>query len=85
VTRRPRAPAGAEVSLYVDSIASVEPGDAIVTGTGRAYMVTAVRVQARGKHRGRQHLRAIVSDVADIGPGIRRHKIYWYRRKKRTP
>lgn len=59
------APAGAEVGLYVDLVASVEVGDVIETRTGRRYGVVNVRVQERGKRRGRQHLRVIVLESDD--------------------
>lgn len=54
------APVGAEVGIHVDLVARVEVGDVIETDTGRRYGVVAVRVQAKGKHRGRQHLRVVV-------------------------
>ncbi len=73
---------GAEVGIYVDLIARVEPGDAIVTPTGRTYMVVRVRVQARGKHAGRrQHLRCIVAESAPAGVTV--HRIVWYARGPR--
>lgn len=92
------APAGAEVGLYVDLRERVFVGDVIETQSGRRYAVVDVRVQARGKHRGRQHLRAVVLGEDDPGPmgGVyaqqngdgfdvwvpRTHKIHWYPRGK---
>lgn len=76
------APAGAIVGLYVDLVAPVHVGDVIKTQTGRRYQVLAARVQTRGKHRGRQHLRACVLGVDDpvtaIGDRQRTHNIRWY-------
>ena len=54
------APAGAIVGLYVDLLRSVHEQDVIETPSGRRYLVMSVRVQLRGIHRGRQHLRALV-------------------------
>lgn len=85
------APIGTEVGLYVDLVERVYYGDVIETRSGRRYGVCAVRVQARGKNVGRQHLRAVVlapqdgpglrhdDSGVDIGPG-RIHRIRWYRR-----
>lgn len=81
------APAGAEVGLYVDLDALVSIGDVIETrGSGRRYFVVRVRVQARGKHAGRQHLRVVVM-AADDPPvangGSITHLIRWYKRKRK--
>lgn len=84
------APPRTEVGIYVDLLAPVHVGDFIRTQTGRSYQVVMVRRQLRGKHAGRQHLRAIVLDgdiveqvdaaalAADDGQRI--HQIRWYRR-----
>lgn len=78
------APIGAIVGLYVDLVSHVSPGDLIETQSGRQYLVMVVRVQTRGKHRGRQHLRAQVIDRDDVCPsamvGRTVHRIRWYRR-----
>ena len=75
------APAGAIVSLYVDLQRRVELNDIIETGTGRRYAVLQVRVQERGKHVGRQHLRAIVLGRDErIGENSTIHRIRWYQR-----
>lgn len=81
------APAGAIVSLYVDLVAPVAVNDLIETQTGRRYAVLDVRLQARGKRLGRQHLRAIVlgrdQDIApDIARGATLHTIRWYVRSR---
>lgn len=79
------APAGAVVSLYVDLVARVRLDDIIETRSGRRYLVLGVRVQERGKHAGRQHLRARVLEHDDTllydGPW-RLHRIRWYRRDR---
>ena len=59
------APAGAAVGIHVDLIATVAIGDMIETQTGRRYLVVAARVQQRGKHAGRQHLRCVVMSPGD--------------------
>lgn len=50
-----KAPVGAYVRIYYDG-ADLSLFDYLQTPTGRLYEVVAKRVQARGKHRGRQHL-----------------------------
>lgn len=80
------APPGSIVSLYVDLAAPVELDDLIETQTGRRYRVLAVRVQERGKHRGRQHLRVLVLHRDDQAPPeSRTHRIRWYKRARRQP
>lgn len=80
------APVGAIVSIYVDLVESVSTGDLIETQSGRRYMTVGVRVQQRGKHVGRQHLRCVVIDRDDVCPsamvGRAVHKIHWYKRAK---
>lgn len=81
------APPGTEVGLYVDLVARVAVGDIIETRKGRRYFVVSVRVQERGKHRGRQHLRALVLAEGErpvqLGGGEPRvHRINWYRRRR---
>lgn len=76
------APLGAIVRLYVDLVASVSLGDAVVTRTGRTYLVVGVRVQTRGKHAGRQHLLCAIVD--EIPPCATVHRISWYRRRRRA-
>jgi hypothetical protein len=73
------APPGAEVGLYVDAVRQLEAGDLVLTETGRAYRVVAVRVQQRGKRTGRQHLRVVVlaEPPADEVPAL---TLRWYRR-----
>lgn len=78
------APAGAIVGLYVDLASQLELDDVIETGTGRRYRVVSVRVQERGRHRGRQHVRALVLAVDDQNPpDARVHRIRWYKRASR--
>lgn len=87
---RAAAPIGATVQLYVDIARRVWPGDIIETRSGRRYGVLTVRVQERGRHRGRQHLACVVvpedqppnmrakqvGDGIDLAPG-RIHRIRW--------
>lgn len=78
------APVGTEVGIHVDLAASVSPGDVIETQTGRRYGVVSVRVQARGEHAGRQHLRVYVLDAQHgTAPGGKVHTIRWYKRDAR--
>jgi hypothetical protein len=78
------APVGAQVGLYVDMVGGVSEHDVIETESGRRYYVIAVRVQARGKHQGRQHLRVVVMSPTDYPPGARTHKIRWYKRGRKA-
>ncbi len=77
------APAGAIVVLYVDLVAQVAGGDVIETQTGRRYRVVLVRVQHRGRHAGRQHLRCLVLGDDDEVGAATVHRISWYRRRAR--
>lgn len=76
------APVGAIVSLYVDVAAIVKPNDVIETRSGRRYSVLTVRVQLRGKNKGRQHLSAIVLGDDPVGDTTIVHRIRWYRRDR---
>ena len=75
------APAGAVVRLYYDSPGEmpIVMGDALVTTTGRTYVVVGCRRQLRGKHRGRWHLTCVVADTP-APAGARVHTLAWYRR-----
>lgn len=75
------APAGANVGIYVDLSPIVAIGDVIETQSGRRYIVSSARVQQRGRHVGRQHLRAVVMGREDPLPTSGTlHRIRWYRR-----
>ena len=76
------APPGAVVGLYVDTPKVLDLGDVIATETGRRYRVVGVRVQQRGAHTGRQHLRCeVLAPDADADPP--RLTLRWYRRPAR--
>lgn len=72
------APYGTEVRLHYDSPTLVGEGEYLRTSTGRVYEVLEVRVQRRGKHAGRQHLRVLVARAAPADAVI--HPLHWYRR-----
>jgi hypothetical protein len=74
---------GKNVGLYYDSPRNVEVGDYIATPTGRTYLVNWVRIQCKGIHVGRQHIRGTVVDPADVAKGATVHPLRWYRRRKR--
>ena len=73
---------GAVVGLYVDLVQPVAVNDAIRTSTGRTYQVLTVRVQLKGRHRGRQHLTCVVTD-AEPPAGVVIHHIRWYKRTRK--
>jgi hypothetical protein len=78
------APAGAIIGIYVDLVARVHRLDVIEMPTGRRYQVIAVRVQERGLHRGRQHLRCLVlAPMDDPGRCTPVHRIAWYQRGRK--
>jgi hypothetical protein len=74
------APLGAEVSLYYDAARPIQVDEFLQTPTGRTYRIIGVRIQQRGKNVGRQHLRAVVSDPAEITEGDVVRVIHWYAR-----
>ena len=74
----PAAPVGAVVSIFYDARRDVVAGDAIVTTTGRTYLVVAVRRQLRGRYVGRWHVRALVQPEPPAGARV--HPLRWYRR-----
>ncbi len=74
------APEGAIVSITYDG-GRVEVGDALRTTTGRLYVVVARRVQQKGDHRGRQHLRCAVQGKDALPPpGANILPLRWYKR-----
>jgi hypothetical protein len=77
------APIGAEVGIYVDMRERLEVGDVLQTTAGRRYGVAKIRVQTRGKHVGRQHLRVIVLDRDTPCSGAM-YAIHWYPRRRRA-
>lgn len=72
------APLGSVVGIYYDALREVVTGDALVTTTGRTYLVVAARRQQRGKHRRRWHLRCAVVEAAPAGARV--HPLRWYKR-----
>lgn len=78
-------PPGSEVSLYFDSpIHRLTDGDYLRTPSGRLYEVLDVRVQERGQHVGRQHLRCLVITVDQVTDVDRVFPIHWYARPKKS-
>lgn len=75
------APIGATVKLYYDG-RKLEPGDFLRTPSDRLYLVISIRVQARGRHVGRQHL--LCSVASSPRPGARVVPLFWYRRRRRS-
>lgn len=71
---------GDEVRLQYDSDVLVQVGDFIKTRTGRCYEVTAARMQTRGVHQGRYHLKCIVVKEETRGAFV--HPLFWYKRNR---
>lgn len=68
---------GAVVRLSYDGDL-LRPGDGLRTRTGRLYLALSVRVQVKGAHAGRQHLRCMVAKEAPAGARVL--PLFWYRR-----
>lgn len=76
-----KAPAGALVSIYMDTLVTIREGDYIVTTAGRKYEVETVRRQKRGIHVGRQHMMVtVLPDDAELTNDARIHRLRWYKR-----
>lgn len=76
-----KATVGSLVKIFYDSPREITVGDALVTMTGRVYLIGELRRQIRGAHIGRWHIKAIVLDK--VPEGVKTHPIYWYRRDKK--
>ena len=74
-------PVGGVCRITYDSPRPVAAGDALRTPSGRTYQVREVRIQKRGRHAGRKHLRLLVVD--DAPPGVTVHPLIWYKRGRR--
>ena len=74
-------PVGSLVRLTYDG-PPLREGDYLRTHTtGRLYLAMRVRVQEKGKHRGRQHISAIVVDRNHVvEPDARVRPIHWHPR-----
>lgn len=77
-----KAAAGSIVSIYYDARVDLQIADALKTGTGRVYVIVELRRQAKGRHVGRWHIKALVSDTVPEGTRMV-YPIYWYRRERK--
>lgn len=76
-------PPGSEVRIAYDSVERVRTGEALVTTTGRTYVIVGARRQVEGVHAGRWHLRCVVAD-GPPPPDARVHRLIWHRRYRRA-
>ena len=77
--KRRSAPPGSVVRITYDSASyPVCPGDALVSSTGRVYLVDRARQQVTGKNAGRWHLKCVVAQA--VPEGVRVHTLRWYPR-----
>ena len=76
-------PLGTECTLYYDSPREVEAFDVIRTQAGTCYRVLEVRIQERGKHAGRKHLKCLRIAPEDVEEDDTIHPLYWYSRERR--
>jgi hypothetical protein len=78
-----RAP-GAEVRIFYDEPrAVIRTGEALMTTTGRTYVIVGAERQRRGKRVGAWRLRCVVSDDPPP-PGVRIHPLVWHRRTRKS-
>lgn len=75
------APVGSVVSIYYDSPRAITIGDVLYTPTSRMYLIVELRVQARGRHVGRKHLRCMIVDKPPVGCSM--FPLFWYARRRR--
>ena len=76
-----KAAPGDVVGIAYDADPGVElqPGDGLITRTGRTYVILEARQQLRGIHTGRWHLRCAVADEApQVGAVV--HPLVWHHR-----
>ena len=76
-------PLGTTCTLYHDSPRDVEAFDVIRTGAGTCYRVLEVRIQERGKHVGRKHLKCLRIAPEDVEEDDKVHPLYWYSRDRK--
>jgi hypothetical protein len=79
--KQPRAAAlpGSIVSIYYDATEPIAIGDALMTRTGRTYIIVTARRQERGQHIGRWHLRCAVAE-GTAPAAVVVHPLFWYPR-----
>lgn len=75
------APIGAVVKIDYDAAlgVSIEDGDALVTSTGRTYVILRAKRMAVGRKPNHWRLRCQVAE-GPPPPGVPVHTLKWYRR-----
>lgn len=76
------APVGAIVGIYYDADVELNKGDALITPTGRVYLIVSLRRQKRGKNIGRWHLRCLIQ--TEPPKDGKTYKLRWYKRQKKA-
>lgn len=75
------APPGSLVSIYMDTRRDIVVGDEIETRAGRRYEVEHVRIQLRGKHAGRKHMKVrVLAPDHPRDEDVTVHPLWWYSR-----
>jgi hypothetical protein len=77
-----KATAGSIVGIYYDGRQELKIRDCLQTPTGRVYVIVELRRQLKGRHIGRWHIRALVSDTVPAGTE-NVYLIVWYKREKK--
>lgn len=74
-------PLGTTCKLHYDSPREVEAFDVIRTEpAGTCYRVLEVRIQERGKHAGKKHLKCVRIAAGDVEEDDVVRPLYWYQR-----
>lgn len=76
------APVGSEVRITYDAAPPgivIEPGEALVTGTGRCYVILRAKKVHSSRWPNRWRLRCLVTEGAPP-PGVLVHTLRWYTR-----
>lgn len=75
-----KAAVGDVVSIYYDG-REVQTAEVLQTSTGRTYLIVSKRVQRRGAHVGRQHLRCLIVEAEEVkAKELKIHPLHWYKR-----
>jgi hypothetical protein len=79
-----KRPFGSEVSLTYTSGEQPDPGDALVTQTGRAYIVLSIQIpKTRRGSETTSRIKAIVVEANTLAQNVKQLPIVWTPRSKK--